>query len=141
MGEPLIEPGIAEVCRLINESGIGETYNSCEGHVYSERQEGIDRGLTYDPIVGFAVADLQRLAALVPALMAVKGPDYYCKIILYDPRMLGARERGTCAEIIMDVDTFKPVYKRGPKAQAARAEALIRAREHLLAVLAKQLRA
>lgn len=119
-----IEPGIAAVCRLINDTGLGATEFSCEGHTLCERSqysEGVD------PYVLFAVNDRERADQLAALLPEVKGDGYHCEM----------RDKGDYLSIYLTVQPYHDFYTiTGHK---DRRRALERARAHLTAVMAQLL--
>lgn len=123
-----IEPGIAAVCDLINESGLGETDFSCEGHTLCERPyttEGVD------PYVLFTVLDRERAVQLVKPLLAIRGDGYHCDVRWTDE---GSR---TAVAVYLNVQTYHDFYER--KGHRERRRAIERARAHLTEVFRQAL--
>lgn len=123
-----IEPGIAAICHLINDSGLGETEFSCEGHTRCERSE-YSEGV--DPYVLFSVLDRERAAMLIEPLLAITGDGYHCEVRWLDESW------GTSMAIYLNVQNYHNFYKvAGHK---KRRRSLERARAHLTEVLRQAL--
>lgn len=126
-----IEPGIAPICALINDSGIGETEFSCEGHVWDERgPDGYG-----EPYVLFAPYRFQtdRAAAMIPALMTVHGEGYNCRAEWCN--LLGYARM----TIRLEINIKYSYSDQSTEGQKARKAVMETARKHLERVLREAL--
>lgn len=114
------------MCRMINESGVGETCGSCEGHILAERYE-LSEGV--DPAVYFYVHDRERAIRMIPDLLAIKGDGYHCDVRWEDGN--------NSAEMLIDLNVYRyhNFYNPPNPRHIERRRALERAKAHLATVI------